>query len=293
MTIEIFENATCLIDGHKYPAVGFGTYPLKEEICAQAVFQAVTLGYRILDTATFYDNFESIAHALKPFERTDFYIISKAWHDSHTAKGLQEDIKKTLKLLQTTYLDAYLLHWPNSKVPIEETLQTMQTLRSQGLIRHIGMSNITINHLKRALEMKIPLTWVQVEMHPHFYDAKLLDFCKENSLTVQAWRPLDLGRMRDDTMLLELGKKYGKAACQIALKWIVQHGCMPLPGSKNEKHMKQNLDIGDFLLSKEDMQKIDQRAGNGSRVRIGKNDGLGLVDEFDFSYEECWPHSLN
>ncbi len=283
-------SSFCKIDGVNYPVVGFGTYPLTGKVCTEAVEQAAKAGYRIIDTATYYENFEGIAEALKGQDRCSFYIISKVWHDRQSPEDLREDLDLTLKQLQTNYLDAYLLHWPNSKTSIKKTLATMEELRKQKKIRHIGLSNVSVNHLRKALKVGVPITWVQVEMHPYFFDSDLLNFCREHSITVQAWRPLDLGRMSEDKMLIDMGIKHGKTACQIALKWIVQHGCIPLPGSKSQTHIRENLDIRDFSLSKEEMQQIDQRAIRGTRFRLGEEQGLGFTDEFDFSYENCWPN---
>lgn len=124
MTIEIDPGGKCHIEGKEYPAIGFGTYPLKNEICCDAVNQAAQCGYRIIDTATFYDNFEPIGRTLKVFGRDNFYLISKVWPDSQTPERIKSDIESTLKRLQTTYVDAYLLHWPNSNISIEDTLHT-------------------------------------------------------------------------------------------------------------------------------------------------------------------------
>lgn len=283
------EGGECRIDGIGYPMVGFGTYPLTSKICVEAVEQAAKSGYRIIDTATYYENFDSIAKALKGQDRRHFYIISKVEHDKQSPEDLRRDLDATLQQLETDYLDAYLLHWPNSKISIEKTLVAMDRLRRAKKIRHIGLSNISVNHLKKALKFGVPITWVQVEMHPYFYDKDLLDFCQKHAITVQAWRPLDLGRIREDDFLIGIGKKYGKTACQIALRWIVQHGCLPLPGSKNANHIEENLRITDFSLSQEEMGMIDQRALMGQRFRLKEEHGLGFTDEFDFSYEECWP----
>lgn len=287
--IEVdIKRGLCRIDAIDYPIVGFGTYPLTGEVCTEAVKEAVKIGYRIIDTATYYYNFDAIAGALKSQDRSNFYIISKVWHDMQAPAGLRKDLDLTLKQLQTDHLDAYLLHWPNSKIPIEQTLLTLEEMRRDKKIRHVGLSNISVNHLKRAMELGVAINWVQIEMHPYFYDPELLNFCQEHSIVVQAWAPLGRGRICEDQLLTKIGNKYRKTASQVAIRWIIQHGCLPLPGSKNQKHMRENKEVVDFLLSKEEMEEIDQRAKGGERERFSKR-SIGFSDEFDFSYEECWP----
>lgn len=289
MAFEMQPNGFFRMDEKDYFPVGFGTYLLQGEIGYRAFKEAIKCGYQILDTATFYDNFEPLGKALNEHERDNFYLISKVWQNDQTSEGVHRDIKKTLERLRMDYLDAYLLHWPNHQIPIEETLLTMNAIRKQGLIRHIGMCNVNVNHLKRALEVNVPISWVQVEMHPFFYDAALLDFCQNNSITMQAWRPLDYGRLGDDSLLADIGKKYEKTVFQVALKWILQHECIPFPRSKSEAHIKENIDVMDFTLTSEEIERIDLRAKAGSRVRLDMKYGLGFEDEFDSSYEECWP----
>ncbi len=277
------DNSIVTIDGKTYPAVGFGTYRLTGKVCQKAVLEAIQTGYRIIDTATYYANFESIAQAVNGFDRSQFYLISKVWPDMQAPGDLRRDFQKTIKELNIDYLDAYFIHWPNSKLPIEPTLKAMKELP----IRHIGLSNVTTNHLKRALVVGIPISWVQVEMHPHFCDKALLEFCRSHNIGLQAWRPLDEGRIKDDPLLASIGKKYNKSACQVALKWCLQMGAIPLPGSKTLHHIQENFDISTFRLTEEEMESINSRAFRGKRYRLtGKH---GFADEFDYSYEECWP----
>lgn len=271
--------------------IGFGTYPYRGKVCEEAVKWAIEAGYTLFDTATFYDNFEAITAALKGWKRGDFYLISKVWHDSQRAKDLRKDLEMTLDALQTDYLDAYLIHWPNSNIPITETLSAMEKLRQEKKIRDIGVCNVTVNHLKKILAVGVPIRWVQIEMHPHFFDPKLLTFCHEKGIEVQAWRPLNKGRLKDDAMLVAIGKKYQKSASQVALRWIVQHDSIPLPGSKSLEHIRENIAIFDFELSPDEMQMIDERAEKGERYRMTKERGLGFTDEFDFTLEQCWPKS--
>jgi 2,5-diketo-D-gluconate reductase B len=278
------KNGMCRIEGIDYPMVGYGTYLH----CKEGVEAAAKIGYRILDTATYYYNFKDIAQALKNFDRRQFYIISKVWRDKQWPHDLQEDLNVALQQLQIDYLDCYFLHLPNSETPIEKTLAAMQELVQAKKIRHIGLSNVSVNHVKRALEIGVPIQWVQVEMHPHFYDLQLIQFCKQHGIVVQAWAPLGRGRIAHDPVLAKMGEKYGKTAAQVAIRWIVQHGCIPLPGSKDEKHMCDNIDIWDFSLSDEEMEEINRGAKAGKRERFTK-EVYGFEDEFDFSYDECWP----
>jgi diketogulonate reductase-like aldo/keto reductase len=279
------EKGVCRIEKREYPLVGYGSYL---QMHAETVDTAAKNGYRIIDTATYYKNFEGIAEAFKEWNRKDFYIISKVWRDEQQPDDLRKDLERALEQLQMDYIDAYLLHLPNSEIPIEKTLTAMEELRRAKKIRHIGLSNVSINHIKRALEVGVPITWVQNEMHPHFYDPQLLAFCKAHGIGVQAWAPLGRGRLSRDPFLAETGKKYGKTAAQVAIRWIVQHGCIPLPGSKNPLHIQENSDIWDFELTKEEMEAIDKTASQGERERF-KKEVFGFEDEFDFSYEECWP----
>lgn len=120
-------------------------------------------------------------------------------------------------------------------------------------------------------------------------DDQLLNLCKEKNIAVQAWAPLGRGRVLQDVILQRLSKKYFKTTAQIALRWIFQHGCISLPSSLRIEHMRQNKQIFDFSLSPEEMNEIDTRAKSGSRERVFLEANLGFTDEFDFSYEECWP----
>ena len=284
------KKALITIDGISYSMLGFGSYPIPDTLCTESIKKAAALGCRIIDTATFYKNFPSIARALEGEERSSFYIISKVWHSMHAPEDVRKDLAETLKQLNTDYLDGYLLHWPNSSIPIEGTLWAMEELRQAHKIHHIGLSKVTVNHLKRALEVGVPITWVQIEMNPHFYDPDLLDFCNEHSIAIQAWGPLQNGRICKDPLLETIGKKYGKTPSQVAIRWILQHGCVPLSNSKNATHIQEGRDVLDFELSVEEMNTIDNQAKQGKRQRYPK-EVLGFTDEFEFSYEECWPLS--
>ncbi len=281
-----------MLNANAMSFIGYGTWPGKGEECTKAVQEALKLGFVIFDTATFYDNFEAIAEGIKDADREKLTIISKVWPTNQSSADLKQDLEATLQRLNTPYIDIYLLHWPNSSISIKETLQTMEELRKAGKIKEIGVSNFTINHLKKALKQGIPISWNQMELSPQFYDASLLAFCHAHGIKVQAYSPLGIGSVIKDPILTKLGAKYGKTSAQIALRWVFQHQALALPGSRNPTHMSENLAIFDFKLTEEEMEIINTQAKNGERNRITPEFNLGYVDEFDFSYEECWPKDV-
>ena len=207
MTVQIRQDGKCVIEGVEYPGVGYGTWPLRDDVCFQAILDAARIGYRIIDTATLYGNHVPIGKALKKLGREQYYVTSKVWPNNHRPQDLKKDLVKALEDLQTSYLDAYLLHWPNSKTPIEDTMEAMVAAQKAGLIRHIGLSNVTPNHLKRIFELKVPITWVQNEMHPHFYEPSEVQACTSHGIGFQAWGPLGRGRLVEDSLLKKFSRK--------------------------------------------------------------------------------------
>lgn len=291
--ITLFLGTLLTLNAKDLPPIGYGTWPYQGKDCEKKVEEALRLGYTILDTATYYDNFEGIAEAIQGKKRESLTLISKVWPGDQSPSDLKRDLEATLKRLNTPYIDIYLLHWPNSAIPIKETLEAMEELRSAGKIREIGVSNFTINHLKKILALNIPISWNQIELSPQFYDPEILAFCHEHGIGVQAYSPLGRGNLAEDSLLTRIGSKYGKTPAQVALRWTLQHDAVPLPGSGNPKHMAENLAVYDFELTQEEMDEINARAKNGKRNRIVAEQKLGYVDEFDFSYEECWPEEKN
>ncbi len=289
----LFLGLLFMLNTNSLPPIGYGTWPYKGEECKKTVEEALEMGYTIFDTATFYNNFDGIGKAIRDKNREELTLISKVWPIDQSPSDLKRDLETTLQRLNTPYIDIYLLHWPNSAIPIAETLQAMEELRKAGMIREIGVSNFTINHLKKILALNIPISWNQIEISPQFYDPELLAFCQKHRIGVQAYSPLGRGDLINDPLLIRIGSKYGKTPAQVALRWILQHHVLPLPGSRNPKHMAENLAVYDFELTQDEMEEINTRAKNGKRNRIVADQKLGYVDEFDFAYEECWPEGKN
>jgi len=249
-----------LNNGLNIPVIGLGTWKLNGEECIDSVKKALELGYIHIDTAEIYGNQREISEAIKG-NREKLFITSKVWHSNLDYDNVIKACDETLSDLGIKFIDLYLIHFPNRNIPIKETLRALKKLLDEGKIKSIGVSNFTIKHLKDSLdiakEIDIKITNNQVEFHPLLYQKDLLDFCKENDVVLTAYSPLAKGMVKDNETLKRLGEKYGKTASQISLKWLLERGMIVIPKAVSKEHLKENLEIFDFNITKEDLEEID------------------------------------
>ena len=249
-----------LKSGNEIPILGLGTWQLSGKDCKEAVKKAIKLGYTHIDTALIYENQEEIGEALKEIkvDRAKLFITSKVWRDNLDYHGVLGQCDEVLYELGVDYVDLLLIHWPNSLMPMGETFKAFKELISEGKVKQIGVSNFTINHLKKAMEVsEVPITVNQVEYHPYLNQEELLNFCKKNNIILTAYSPLARGEVFKDNLLKEIAEKYNKSAAQVTLRWLIQKGIVVIPKSKNEKKIKENKEIFDFKLKREDVDKIN------------------------------------
>lgn len=253
------------------PVLGLGTWQLKGDECAQAVKTALSVGYRHLDTAAVYDNQETIGQTLKEleFNREDLFITSKLWLGNYTQDKVYGACEKTLKDLQTDYLDLYLIHWPDRSIPVSETLNAMQELKNQGLIKAIGVSNFNTHHLQDALKTGVEIGNNQVEFHPSLYQEDLKDFCDQNKIVLTAYSPLAQGEDLKLELIKNLSKKYGKSPAQVVLNWILSKNMVAIPRSANPNHIKDNFKTLEWQIDKKDLKKIDKLNKNNRILEPG------------------------
>lgn len=245
-----------LFHGPDIPRIGLGTWELEGTECEDAVRIALDMGYRHIDTAESYGNEECIGRALASCDRDEIFVTSKVWRDNLRPDDLKKACRASLERLGTDYLDLYLVHWPNSDVPIDETVGALEDLLDRERIRSWGVSNFTVAHLEEALQHGRPSV-NQVEMHPRLRQADLDRRCREHGVVVTAYSPLARGEAVDEPVLHEIGRAHGKTAGQVALRWSLQHGHVVIPSSSTREHLRENADILDFELGQDEMARID------------------------------------
>ena len=259
------------------PWLGLGVFLSKDgSEVINAVKYALEVGYRSIDTAAIYRNERGVGQAIKEsgVKRNEIFLTSKVWNNDQGYHATLKAFDESLEKLQTDYLDLYLIHWPKGQRSIE-TWTALEELYKQGRIKAIGVSNFMIHHLEDLLKHAETKPMVnQVEFHPELIQPKLLEYCKQKQIQLEAWSPIMKGRVNNIPVMQALAVKYQKTPVQIVLRWDLQKGVVTIPKSVNLERIKSNSEIFDFELSDEDMDKID--ALDKSK-RIGPD-----PDNFDF-----------
>ena len=209
-----------------------------------------------MDTAEAYENEEAVGRALAPCDRDEVFVTSKVWRDHLRPEALKRACRGSLDRLDTDRIDLYLVHWPDSEVPVDETVGALEELLDEGAIRAWGVSNFTTAHLEEVLEHGHP-SMNQVEIHPRLRQEELDRYCRDHGIVITAYSPLAQGEVMDQDVLDEIGRHHGKSAGQVALRWSYQHGHVVIPRSGSRQHIRENADILDFQLGADEMDRID------------------------------------
>ena len=249
------EYAT-LNNGVKMPMAGIGTFLLTPDEAEASVLSALQCGYRLIDTANAYVNEKAVGRAIKKsgVPRKDIFLETKLWPSFYEQA---DAVDKTLQRLDTDYIDLLLLHQPAGNYIAGYRL--MEKACQEGKVRAIGLSNFTPDQIQEILDIcEVKPAVLQTEVHPYSQEKELKKFLAREGMVIQAWYPLGHGdrNLREEPLFTELGKKYGKSNTQIILRWHIQAGDIVIPGSKNPEHIKANLDLFDFALTDEEMEKI-------------------------------------
>lgn len=255
---NIVDQTYKLRSGCDMPVLGLGTWELTGEKCERTVREAIELGYRHIDTAELYGNEAEIGRAIKDADRSQLFITSKVKNSNLWSETLPQACQASLDRLGTEYLDLYLVHWPNEKIPLEQTMEGMQQLVADGKVRSVGVSNFDVKRMKEAMSVsEQPICNNQVEYHPYRARRKIPQFCKEHDIALTAYCPLARGKVLKDKILKQIGSKYGKSPAQVSLRWLLQKGAIVIPKAGSKEHLKENMDLDGWELSSEDIEAVD------------------------------------
>jgi len=268
---SIQNSKVTLSNGVEMPWVGLGVHRAGwgDEV-VNAMKCALQAGYRSIDTATYYQNEHRVGQVVAEcgIPREEIFLTSKVWNTDQGYRSTIKAFETSLEKLQTSYLDLYLIHWPQSELTFE-TWKAMEELYEKGKIRAIGVCNFLIPHLNRLMEnSRIKPMINQFEFHPELVQPELLQFCRENQIQPEAWRPIMKGRVNEIELLQELSQKYQKSPVQIVLRWDIQKGVVTIPKSVTPERIVHNADIFDFELTEVDVFRIDKLDRN---ARMGED----------------------
>ncbi len=257
MAIPTYE----LNDGRTLPAIGFGTYPLTGPDGVEAIRSALEVGYRLLDTAVNYENEADVGEAIRRsgVPREEIVVTSKIPGRHHAYDDAIRSTHESLERLGLEYLDLHLIHWPNPSVGrYPEAWRALVELREQGLVRSIGVSNFTAEHLERIIdETGVTPAVNQVELHPYFPQAVLRDINAGYGIRTESWSPLGKRQAPfTEPPIARAAEKYGVAPGQVILRWQVQLGSVPIPKSATPERQRQNLDVFGFELTDDEVAAI-------------------------------------
>lgn len=252
-------NEIKLSNGVLMPQMGYGVYQIEPEDCERCVMDAISVGYRMIDTAQAYLNEEAVGKAWKKsgVRREDLFLVNKVWHSNYGEGQTMKSIDESLRKLQTDYIDLMLLHQPFCDR--YGAYRDLEKAYKAGKVRAIGVSNFFPDHLvDLAANMEIAPMVNQVETHVFDQQREARKYMDEIGTHIMSWAPLAEGQnnLFSDPVLTKIGENYGKTAAQVALRWLLQSDVIIIPKTVHKSRMEENLNLFDFTLDADDMEAI-------------------------------------
>jgi diketogulonate reductase-like aldo/keto reductase len=255
-------------NGARIPLVGIGTWELRGRDCARLVEQAIRTGYRHIDTAQMYDNERDVGEGVRASgKRSEVVVSTKIQPQLLAPPELERSVKESLAKLRLSEVDLLLIHWPNPRIPLEETIGALCKMKSAGYARHIGVSNFTVALMEQAVALSSePLVCNQIECHPFLDQSKVIEAATRHGMAVVAYSPIARGTARANAVLKEIAAAHGKTATQVCLRWLVQQNIVVIPRTSKVERLEENLAIFDFTLSPDEMAKIASLSRQNRRL---------------------------
>ena len=264
-------------NGRTMPKIGLGTYRVKDsDECRESVKHAIEQGYRSIDTAMIYGNEETVGQGIKEglestgLSREDLFITSKLWLTDFGRQNVEDAYRQSVAKLGLDYLDLYLMHWPGTNEAVMiDTWRGMEDLYKQNQVKNIGVSNFTPEHFEALLaQVSIKPVINQVEFHPYLTQNELRKYLEAQNIIMESWSPLMNSQILHDEVINEVANEVGKTPAQVVIRWNIQHDVVVIPKSVTPHRIEENLDVWNFELSDNQMERIDQL---NQDKRIGPN----------------------
>ena len=260
---------TTLNDGVEIPQLGFGVWQVPAEDTARVCGHALETGYRHIDTASAYGNEAEVGEAIRAsgLGRDEVFVTTKCFNDDHGREDAKRALHASLERLGLDFVDLYLIHWPvPAKDRYVETWEAFAELRSEGLIRSIGVSNFQPEHLERIVGATgVTPSVNQIELHPLLTQAALRDEHARRGIVTEAWSPLAQGKVLDDAVIGRIAQAHDTTAGQVVIRWHLQLGNVVFPKSVTPERIEQNFDVFGFELSSDEMAEIEA-LDDGTRI---------------------------
>jgi len=254
--------------GFKIPIIGLGTWELRGRDCARLVEQAIRLGYRHIDTAQMYTNEAEVGEGVRASgKRAEVMVTTKVAHSNMAPQDVERSVKESLRKLHIDEIDLLIIHWPNDRIPLAETLGAMARMKQAGYVRQLGVSNFTVKLLDEAVKATDEkLVCNQIEYHPFLDQSKVIAACRHHGMAVVAYSPIARGSASGNDVLERIGRAHGKSSAQVSLRWLVQQDVVVIPRTSKRERLEENLAIFDFTLSPAEMAEVTALAAAKKRI---------------------------
>ncbi|MGZ8648211.1 MAG: aldo/keto reductase [Solirubrobacteraceae bacterium] len=265
-----------LNDGTAIPQLGFGVFKIDPDETAEAVTQALELGYRHIDTAEMYGNEQGVGEAVRAsgLDRDDVYITSKLNNGYHRPDDARRAFEGTLEALGLDSVDLFLIHWPLPTLydgDYVSTWKTLEEFKADGRARSIGVSNFQVAHLERlAAECDVVPAVNQIELHPYLLNEEVRAYGEAHGIATEAWSPIARGKVADDPEIVAVAERLGRSPAQVVLRWHIERGSIVFPKSTKPARMRENFELFDFELGPDDVEALGA-LDQGEAGRTGPN----------------------